>query len=88
MLFVVEVDDADGWGEALRSFADYHRRATWRRHTTKPRSSYDMMLQLEKAYAEAIESLKGEVPPLLHRAGEPEPRTGGAPSRVNYWSRF
>ena len=51
---VTRVDDHAGWVEALRSFADYSNRARWRSHSTRPRSAFDMMLQLERAYAEVV----------------------------------
>ena len=73
---VVPVDDHEAWVEALRSFADYQRRAAWRRTKSKPRNSYDMMLQLERAYVDVIEEAGGELPELVHPAGESdgEPR--------------
>jgi len=70
---VVPVDDHAGWVAALRRFADYKHRARWRRHKTKPRDAHDMMLQVERAYAEIIEQETGRVPRLAHPAGEPEP---------------
>ncbi|HED64463.1 MAG TPA: glycosyltransferase [Planctomycetes bacterium] len=66
---VVDVDDHAGWVEALRAFADYRNRARWRRHTTRPRTAFDMMLQLEKAYVDTIESMGREVPELSHTPG-------------------
>ena len=69
---VVQVDDHPGWIQALRDFADYKHRARWRRYKTKPRTAYDMMLQVERAYAEVIEQVTGTALDLPHPAGEPE----------------
>lgn len=66
---VVAVDDHAGWVEALRAFADYRNRARWRRHTTRPRTAFDMMLQLERAYVEMIEAVGRVVPELSHEPG-------------------
>ena len=66
---VTEVDDHDGWVEALRAFADYKNRARWRRHKTQPRTAFDMMLQLERAYVDVIEEVTGEKPTLAHEPG-------------------
>ena len=66
---VVDVDDHDGWVAALRAFAAYERRAAWRRYTTQPRTSFDMMLQLERAYADVIESVTGSLPELSNEPG-------------------
>jgi len=71
---VVQVDDHQGWIDALRAFADYKHRARWRRYKSRPRSAYDMMLQIELAYAAVIEQVTGKVPNLPHPAGEPEAR--------------
>lgn len=75
---VVAVDDHAGWVEALRAFADYENRARWRRHTTKPRSAYDMMLQVERAYARVIERVTGRAPEL------PQPTGGRGGRRVGF----
>lgn len=66
---VVDPEDRAGWVAALRKFADYGSRARWRRHNTKPRTSHDMMLQLELAYVEVIEEVTGEVPRMPFEAG-------------------
>ena len=67
---VVDVDDHDGWVQALKTFADYKHRASWRRHDTSPRSAYDMMLQLEEAYVSVIQSVTGAEPSLRYPAGQ------------------
>jgi glycosyltransferase involved in cell wall biosynthesis len=66
---VTEVDDHQGWVEALRAFADYQHRAAWRRYRTKPRTAHDMMLQLERSYVDVIAEVSGEVPELSHEPG-------------------
>jgi len=73
---VTTVDDHAGWVEALRTFANYKNRARWRRFTTKPRTAFDMMLQLERSYVDVIRDVTGEVPVLAH-----EPGVGEAPRR-------
>jgi hypothetical protein len=67
---VVQVDDHQGWVEALRAFADYKHRAAWRRHDTSPRSAFDMMLQLEEAYVSVLREVSGKEPELRFPAGK------------------
>ena len=78
---VVSAEDHEGWIAALKQFANYRSRASWRKHKTMPRTSRDMMLQLERAYAETIREVRGEEPQLLHPAGEDDPESRGRARR-------
>ena len=66
---VVDPEDRAGWAAALREFASYSSRARWRRYTTKPRTSFDMMLQLESTYVDVIAEVTGNQPTLTHEPG-------------------
>lgn len=78
---VVAVDDHEGWITALKEFASYDSRAAWRKHKTKPRTSRDMMLQLERAYAEVVQEVKGAPPALTHPPGQDDPESRGRAQR-------
>jgi len=78
---VVAAEDHQGWIDALKRFTDYRSRASWRKHKTMPRTSRDMMLQLELAYVELIQEVRGEVPVLEHAAGEDDPESAGRARR-------
>ncbi len=78
---VVASEDHEGWIAALREFANYRSRASWRKHKTMPRTSRDMMLQLEKAYVEVVKQVRGEEPALEHPAGVDDPESRGRAQR-------
>jgi glycosyltransferase involved in cell wall biosynthesis len=64
---VVPADDPEAWVEALRRFAsDARAREAWGAAKTSPRSTDAMMLQLERAYVEAIVATTGSAPDLAH----------------------
>jgi glycosyltransferase involved in cell wall biosynthesis len=52
---VVPADDPQAWGDALRRFAsDAGARERWASARSSPRSTQDMTLQLERAYADVV----------------------------------
>jgi len=64
---VVPRDDRAAWVDALRRFAtDGEARAAWAAAEVPLRTTRDMMLQLERGYAEAILAVTGLLPDLAH----------------------
>ena len=74
---VVPAEDRAAWSAALRRFASPTQREDWRGHRKLPRSARDMTLQLERAYAEVIQSVRGKLPRLAFEPGEETPTRPG-----------
>ncbi len=79
---VVPRDDRAAWVDALRRFGtDADARARWAAAETLPRSAHDMMLQLERAYRDAIAAVGA-----AERLAPPPPK--GAQRKPGFFARL
>jgi len=82
---VVPAEDPAAWQAALRRFADAGQRATWAAHARRPRTTRAMALQLERAYAEVVRSVRGRLPRLAFVPGTDEPTPAGPLAFLRRW---
>ena len=85
--WVIDRDDWAAWREALTEFTEMAEiRARRGGQSTAPRSTEEMMLQLERAYVEVIVETTGSIPelefPFEDLAPEPAPQKTGLLGRL------
>ena len=81
---IVARDDWSAWAQALREFkADSSEAMVG---SAEPRSTHDMMLQLEKAYVEIIMESAGSIPDLLYAIEGDE--SDSEPSPAGWFARL